>query len=364
MLTTYTLSGLALASIVLANQCPQNACTNALRSYGKAADFCTKYENHKKTQPAKVSGSCETQGTCVCPPSSTFPYPEALQPCFEDSTLADIETACSECSFPSSSSSPNGSGSNAPTSPAQSSLKSQGASSPSNTQGSNGPGQSSSPGQGGNSPSYGGSSPSNTQGASGPGGSNSPGQGGSNSSSGPGSPGSQTTSCTPSLTTITYSDTSCGCSKTTTVPIVSTVRLLIHSDENTMLTSNARPRISSQAPQGVAVAQQPAHSLSIQRPRLAALAVAHQVVGLRRPRRARMAPPALPAAAHLRSPPTRPLNQANRPINRNPFIHPFLAPALARLGLALGCPRCPLPRELRARHPHPVPPSHLVLASP
>ena len=239
MLTTYALSGLALASMVLAKQCPQNACTDALQSYGKAADFCTKYDNHKKSQPAKVSGSCETQGTCVCPPSSTFPYPEALQPCFEDSNLADIEAACSECSFPSSSSSsPSGSGSNAPTSPVQSGLNSQGGSSPSSTQGSSGPSESSSPGQGGSASANGGSSPSNTEGASGPGSSNSPGQGGSSPSNGPGSPGSQTTSCSPSMTTITYSDTSCGCSKTTTVPIVSTVcpPVLVHNRE--MLTSN------------------------------------------------------------------------------------------------------------------------------
>ena len=225
MLTTYALSGLALASVVLAGQCPQNACTDALQSYGKAADFCAKYENHKKIQPAKVSGSCESSGTCVCPPSSTFPYPETLQPCFDDSTMADIEAACTYCSFPAGSSGPSGSGSNAPTSPAQSGLNSQGALSPSNTQGAGGPGQ------GGNSPTNGANSPSNTEGSNGPGSSNgrpgasnSPGAGSLPSNTeGAGSPGSQSTTCSPSMTTITYSDTSCGCTKTTTVPIVSTV---------------------------------------------------------------------------------------------------------------------------------------------
>ncbi len=256
MLTTYALSGIALASMVLANHCPDNTCTDALRFYGKAAEFCAKYENHKKAQPAKVTGSCEKEDTCVCPPSSTFPYPEVLQPCFDDSTMADIEASCRECWFPNTTTLEN---SSAPTSPAQSGLASspsntQGASapgessgpgaqgsspsnnqgskgpsesgsSPSNNQGSKGPGESGSPGQNAGSPSQGSNSPSVTGGASGPGESGSPGQSGNSPSNGPGSPGSHTTagSPSPSLTTITYSDTECGCHKTTTVPIVSTV---------------------------------------------------------------------------------------------------------------------------------------------
>ena len=241
MYTTYALTGLALASLALANHCPENSCTDALRYYGKAAEFCAKYENHKKIQPATVTGSCEKEDTCVCPPSSTFPYPETLQPCFDDSSMADIEASCRECWFPNSTTYESSSA--APTSPAQGGLAS---SSPSNTQGasapgqsggsgeqgpgasgsspeegSKAPGQSGSEGQGSGSGSQNGNSPTITGGASGPGETGAPGNSG---NGGNGAPGSPTTSCPAKMTTITYSDVECGCHKTTTVPIVSTVR--------------------------------------------------------------------------------------------------------------------------------------------
>ena len=98
MLTRYALSGLVLAATVFA-KCPKNACVDALASYSKAADFCAKYEASKAKQPSKVPGSCVDEDTCVCPPSTTFPYPEALESCFEDSSMAIIESACS-CTFP------------------------------------------------------------------------------------------------------------------------------------------------------------------------------------------------------------------------------------------------------------------------
>ena len=85
--------------------------------------------------------------------------------------------------------------------------------------------------------------------------------------------------------------------------------------------------------------------------------------GLRRLRKPRMAPPALPAAAHLQQRHIRLSSQVNRPTSRSLFTHHLPVLDLGPLELEPEQLRFPPPRP-QARHLNPVLLSLLAPASP
>ena len=175
------------------------------------------------------------------------------------------------------------------------------------------------------------------------------------------------------MTTITYSDTSCGCTKTTCVPIVETVCHPFHVCSKEKLTFDNRPHIINQAPREDAVVPRLAPTRSIPlaplrlvraavQPLLAAMAAVVRAppvlaVELRRPRK-------VETVAHLRL--TRPSSLANPLTSRSLSTRRRARPAvLSELVLALASPS---PREpqvhLLPPASAPVPLSLLALASP